>query len=79
MALPSDHWTLMQVERNVERLDDHVRELTKEVDGMDVSPEYSCDCSCDGIIGELEDDIQDLYKRIEKLEAILTGRPGTTT
>ena len=62
-----DHHTLMQVERTVEDLGDQVKELTREVDGIEVEPNYTCDCSCDGTIGEVEDDIQDLYRSVESL------------
>ena len=71
MALTSDrvaldHTTLMVVERKIEEIDDHVQELTREVDGLDIYP--SCDCSCDEDIRDLQSDLASALTRISALE-----------
>jgi hypothetical protein len=84
MALPServalDHATLIAVERTVDGLIDEVRQLTREVDGMDTDPTYTCDCSCDEELRDLRSDLDQALGRIVQLEVMLTQGPGTTT
>ena len=65
---------LMQVERLVETIEDKVGELTREVDSIDTYP--VCDCACDEDIRDLQSDLEALYRRVERLEAMLPQQPG---
>lgn len=43
---------VVQLERRVEDIGSRVDELTREVDDIEIEPEYTCDCSCDGDLDE---------------------------
>lgn len=74
-----DHTTLMNVERLVEGFDDRLKQLTREVDALDVEPTYVCDCTCNDDLADLQAEYDALAARIAKLEVLLTQVPGTTS
>lgn len=65
---------LVQVERRVEGLEDQVKDLTREVDGLDLECDHSCDCNAYDLL-QMEDDIDQLQETVrimlENQEALL--------